>query len=869
MQLGKFWGKTFWILTAILLVFCARTPAQTPPRTVLPGHVPAVVSRLSPLGRLDGSILLKLSLSLPLHQEDALTNLLDQLYDAGSPQYHHYLTPEEFDGRFGPTTNDYQTLIAWAEHNGLTVTGRHPNRMLLEIRAPVTNIEHALQVTLRTYVHPTEARTFFAPDTEPSVSAGLPLLSIGGLDNYSRPHPKNLRRTPLTAVTKGRLRMGSGPSGNLAGFDYRAAYAPGVNLTGTGQQVGLLEFDGYYPADIATYESQMGLPSVALQNILLDGFDGTPTGGTNSANGEVALDIEMAVSMAPGLDQVVVFEDNPAEALPYDVLQAVSTNKLIKQFSCSWDFGSVNTGTMDNYFEKLAAQGQSFFNASGDGGANNDPVPPDDDPYVTLVGGTTLATTGPAGTWLAETAWNSGEGPGHYDTSGGVSAIYGIPVWQRGVNMSANQGSTSMRNCPDVAMVAANIYLVADNGQSETTGGTSAAAPLWAGFAALVNQQAAAAGQSSVGFLNPALYHIGTNSAYTACFNDITAGNNTNRNATQYFAVPGYDLCTGWGSPNGGSLILALTQPDGFQITPGRGATANGQSGGPFTVSSQTFGLTNTGKATLNWSLVCDSAWVNIPTNGGTLAAGAGTTLTVTLNSAAGELPAGAYAAGLWFTNQTSGQGQLRQFSLQVDQELVRDGGFESADFCYWNLSGNASVYTNDLVVYGPESGYYSYEGDFFAVLAQINFLANLSQSLPTQPGQFYLLSFELANPSGGIPNQFEVQWNASPASANIIYNQTDLGTFDWTNLQFIVMATTNQTTLQFSARNDLYFFALDSVSVTPLPTQTLGVSSVILNNIVNTAGLAPTSDLRSRATAQASATHSAARKASAIASPN
>ena len=854
MHVGKVWGKVLLIAAVVLLGSVPGVRAQTPARTPLAGHVPAIVSGLQPLGRLDGASRLRLSIYLPLHHPEALTNLLDQIYDPASPQYHHYLTPEGFDARFGPTTNDYAAVIAWAARNGLTVTARHPNRMLLEVSAPVTNLEHALRVTLRTYRHPTESRTFFAPDTEPSVEAGVPISFIGGLDNYSRPKPMNLRRTPIKPAAQARPQMGSGPGGNLGGFDYRAAYAPGVTLTGAGQQVGLLEFDGYYSRDIRSYERQMGLSSVPLQNVLLDNFDGIPTMGTNSGNGEVALDIEMAVSMAPGLDKVVIFEGG-TNGQPNDILQAMAANPLIKQFSCSWDFGSVSSAqqsAMDVYFQKMAAQGQSFLCASGDSGAVNSMIPPEDDPYITLVGGTTLATTGPGGVRLEETAWNSGIGLGRYVTGGGVSAIYPLPSWQAGVGTAFNHGSITHRNCPDAAMVADNIFLVADNGTNEITGGTSAAAPLWAGFTALINQQMAALGGANytIGFLNPALYRLGTGSGYTAVFDDITVGNNTNNNVTQYLAVPGYDLCTGWGSPAGGSLILALTQPDGFQITPGRGAVANGQLGGPFTVSTQTFGLTNTGKATLNWSVGCTATWLNLSGTSGTLAAGGGTNVSVSLDSAASVLPAGVYTASLWFTNQTSGQGQLRQFTLQADQELVQDGSFAADDFAYWNLSGNSSVYNDNIVAYGTNNGY-SPEGNnlCFAALGEQFTLASLSQPLPTQAGQYYLLSFWLANPYISTPNQFQVQWNSNSTTANFVYNQSNLGAFDWTNLQFVVLAVTNQTTLQFAARNDVDFFNLDGVSVTPLPTQTLGVVAAMLNGVLSPAGLAPATAAQTIAT--------------------
>jgi subtilase family serine protease len=122
--------------------------------------------------------------------------------------------------------------------------------------------------------------------------------------------------------------------------------------------------------------------------------------------------------------------------------------------------------------------------------------------------------------------------------------------------MSANQGSTAKRNVPDVSMVAANVYIVANNGVGGGVGGTSVAAPLWAGFMALVNQRAAQSGRPPVGFLNPAFYSLRNGGSF---FHDITTGNNTHANSPNaFYAVPGYDLCTGWGTPNGATLINAL-----------------------------------------------------------------------------------------------------------------------------------------------------------------------------------------------------------------------------------------------------------------------------------------------------------------------
>ena len=252
----------------------------------------------------------------------------------------------------------------------------------------------------------------------------------------------------------------------------------------------------------------------------------------------------------------------------------MASDDLAKQLSSSWT-GFDDAGVQQAFVE-FAIQGQSFFQASGDSGeytSHKNPVqPPADSTNITSVGGTTLSTSGPRGSWSSETTWSWFTQPldGLTDdaTSGGISTSYLQPAWQSGLNTPANQGSSFLRNLPDVAMVANQIFLIADNGSTYFAGGTSAAAPLWAGLTALINQQRATEGQPSVGFLNPALYAIGKGANYSSCFHDITVGNNTNLSSSkQFFATTGYDLCTGWGTPIGSALINALA-PEPLQITP-------------------------------------------------------------------------------------------------------------------------------------------------------------------------------------------------------------------------------------------------------------------------------------------------------------
>jgi len=816
--------SVYQITAAALLAVVLTTGAVAQERRVLTGHVPAQAAKAVAVGRLPSTNSLDLAIGLPLRDQAAVTRLVQDIYDPASPNYRHYLTSEQFDERFGPTEADYEAVIAFAKAHNLAVTGTHPDRMLLDVAGSVADVESAFQITLRTYQHPTEARTFYAPDIEPSVEAKVPVLDISGLSNLRVPHPKHRKPVPLPRATNPKPKAtGSWPGGQFIGNDFRAAYVPGVTLTGTGQVVGLVEFDGYYANDIAEYRSLASLPNVPLQNVLLDGFNGVPITGANAGNSEVALDIEMVISVAPGLSSVVVYEAGP-NGNANDVLSAMAANTAIKQFGCSWDFGTTPRGTMDSLFQKMAIDGQSFFNASGDNGAFTGDWPePDDDPYITLVGGTTLATCAPGGAWLSETAWNV---PDYAEaTSGGYTANYTIALsapWQQGINMTVNQGSTTLRNIPDVAMVAEDIVIVADNGQQEVTGGTSAAVQLWAAFNALANQQAAASSQPPVGFINPAIYALANSASYSAFFDDVVAGNNSTNTAapSEFPAVPGYDLCTGWGSPAGGSLILALATPDRLVITPGRGFAANGPAGGPFSVTGQSLTLTNAGTKSLSWSLSNTPLWLNVSPAGGTLAPGGpATTVSVSLTPAANNLAAGVYTVNAQFTNTTSGLVQTRQFTLQVGQELVQDGGFEDGDLAYWNLAGNDAAGYN-YVDDGTYTGLTPHSGTYFAAMGEYGSLASLSQTLPTRAGQPYLLSFWLQSAdlgSGTTPNQFIAQWNGSTLT-----NIVNAGVFDWTQMRYVVVAAGAGTVLEFTARNDPGTFALDDVSATPIPLPSL-----------------------------------------------
>ena len=918
-------GWEFFFLLGVCPVFGAGLKP-------LHGHVPEITKKLSPISRLAATNELHLAIGVPLRDPAGLDKFLADVYDPASPNYRHFLTPAEFTARFSATAADYAAVKNFALTNGFKISGEHGNRLLLDVTAKVPDVERAFHLKLNKFKHPTEAREFFAPDTEPTVDAAVAVLDVQGLSDYSRPHPRLHKMDTKVIVPKN----GSAPDGSsYFGNDFRNAYALGTTLTGAGQQVGLLQFDGYYASDISAYAAAAGggRTNIIIQTVLTDSYNGTPTTGANSGNGEVSLDIEMAMAMAPGLAKIVVFEASPTSGNANTIFAAMVTNTAIKQFSCSWGWsGGVNT-TTENYFKQMATQGQSFFNASGDGdafvnGSNNDvnsssqSTYPSGSPNITQVGGTVMTMNGSGVSYVSETVWNDrtvNSNGGYWGSSGGISSN-AIPVWQQGVSMVANGGSTTTRNIPDVAMTAKSCYVKYGNGTSGAFGGTSCAAPLWAGFMALVNQQAAANGNSSAGFINPAIYAIGkgsnSNYSYAACFHDTTTGDNYwPSSPTSFPAVYGYDLCTGWGTPNGQNLINALAGPvDILGITPVSGFTSVGLFGGPFTPSLQVFTLTNYGVASLNWSLINTSAWLTASASSGTLAAAGQATASVSLNSTANSLAVGSYAATVIFSNQTSGVQQIRQLTLQitdplallttsgfttygapggpfnpgsqaigftnlsaspvawslintsswlsvsassgsmagnssssvmvstnsatanlatgnfsatlvlsnqashltqslvftaaVGQNIVQNGGFETGDYSFWTLahSGGPDLVDNGTKLTTVHTGTYAF------AFGQTTLPATLSQTLSTVPGQTYLLSFWLSNPQSGSTETFQASWNGST-----VYSINNPGVLGWTNQKFIVSATGTNTVLQFSVRNDPWYFGLDDVTVTPV----------------------------------------------------
>ena len=312
---------------------------------------------------------------------------------------------------------DYQRLIAYAVDNGFKITSLHPNRTLLGVSGSVRNVQQALGVKMRLYKHPREDRYFFSADTEPTVKTELPIQHISGLNDFFQAHPMNLRPAAIASGATAQPRRGTGANGTYLGNDFRKAYLPGTTLTGTGQRIGLFELNGYYTSDINAYLKLASLPAVPLQNVLIVDSPDRPAGAGPAARTKRSRSIsKWRACMAPGVDAIMVDEGAPTATIATinHILNRMATDNAASQLSCSWGF-DIDINTEQN-FKQFAAQGQSFFLASGDDGAfSGVVVQPSDSPFVTVVGGTDLVTDN-SQRWVSETAWPF--------TGGGISTVF-------------------------------------------------------------------------------------------------------------------------------------------------------------------------------------------------------------------------------------------------------------------------------------------------------------------------------------------------------------------------------------------------------------------------------------------------------------
>jgi subtilase family serine protease len=588
------------------LVPSAQAESRFRPMDV--GNFPSLIKLSRLLGGDRQNRTLQMSIGLALRNQGELNTLLHNLYDPSSSQYHQYLTVAQFTQEFGPAADEQQAVINYLTQQGFTVTQTYPNRLLVDFSGPESLAERVFGVTINSYQGP-DGRNFFANSSNLTLPAYIAqnITSLTGLDDANQfYHPpivsQNTNLSKPRASNCPQAGQGSGSGGGLLGGG-QVAYIPGqvakaynydglhsTGLQGQGQTVGVFELDGYSASDIQAYTQCFGGGNVPLQNVVLDGFNGQPGAGAI----EVELDIEVILGMAPNLSKVVVYEA-PNTTQGYNDEFARIVNDRTPVISVSWGQCETAAGQQEaqqenTFFQEAAAQGQTILVASGDSGSAScfqqtyDPSLVADDPaaqpYVTAVGGTTLALNSD-NSYQSEHVWNGGflGGAG----GGGLSQYWKQPPWQTGPGVQ-NSYSNGMRETPDVSLNADPatgypVYCTAGSnctgstglpgtgGGWLTVGGTSAAAPMWAAMIALTNQEAAQHGKGPIGFLNPLLYQIGAGSHYNSDFHDITPpsdpttpSNNDELgfNGGAYPVTQAYDMATGWGSFDATKLATDL-----------------------------------------------------------------------------------------------------------------------------------------------------------------------------------------------------------------------------------------------------------------------------------------------------------------------
>lgn len=463
-----------------------------------------------------------------------------------------YLSREELAAANTPDPDDIAAIEEFAQEHGLTVIKVSPETSSISLSGTVEALSEAFGTKLSVYDSPTgRYRGRVGPVQVPAELAPL-IVAVLGLDNRQVFRPHSVRREGGAGVVTARAVQVSYTPPDLA-----KRYNFPTGLDGSGQSIAIIELGGGYKAkDITEYFTKLGITPPKTVPISVDGARNAPGG---DADGEVALDIEVAAGVAPKARIAVYFAPNTDKGFLDAINAAVhDKNNNPTVISISWG-GSEDQWTpqtkqlMDQAFQAAGALGISVFCSAGDDGSRDNGQDnlahvdfPGSSPYVTACGGTRLDST-------EEVVWNNGPNSA---TGGGISDFYPVPDWQTNANVppSANPGGKPGRGVPDVAGDADpnTGYVILLNGQEQVFGGTSAVAPLWAGLTALINQKLA----KPVGYLNPLLY---TQLTTAGVFNDITKGNNGFLNIPGYQAGPGWDACTGLGTPDGTKLLQALS----------------------------------------------------------------------------------------------------------------------------------------------------------------------------------------------------------------------------------------------------------------------------------------------------------------------
>ena len=516
-------------------------------RTPLPGARP--VGPANPQEHMEVTLVLKPASSAALPSLERTGNV--------KPQERTHLSREEFAAKHGADRGDVAKIDAFAHEHGLNVGAVNLAARTVILSGTVQAMSEAFNVTLQMYDHPSGTyRGRIGPVEIPGELEGI-IQGVFGLDNrpQAKPHMRPIHEQG-GAWHSSQQGVSYLPPQVATLYDYPAS------VNGKGECIAIIELGGGYKTnDLKAYFQQLGIKEPQISAISVGGAHNSPTGNADGPDGEVMLDIEVAGSIAPGAQIAVYFCANTDAGFLQGITSAIHDNvRKPSVVSISWggpeaSWTAQAMTSFDQAFQAAGALGVTVTVAAGDNGSSdgvNDGLAhvdfPASSPNVLACGGTRLIGSGQ--TITAETVWNDGTSGGA--TGGGISAFFiPPPAWQASANLppSANPGAKPGRGVPDVAGDADPVtgYQVRVDGQNTVIGGTSAVAPLWAGLVALLNQSLG----KPVGFLNPWLYTKAESIA--GAIHDITSGNNG-----AYQARVGWSACTGWGSPDGAKIQVAL-----------------------------------------------------------------------------------------------------------------------------------------------------------------------------------------------------------------------------------------------------------------------------------------------------------------------
>jgi kumamolisin len=455
------------------------------------------------------------------------------------------LSREEYAATYGATSADVDAVRRFAEDHGLTVGAVDLGRRSVELTGSVQALSVAFGTTVALYRAP-DGTVYRGREDALYVPAYLDgvITGVFGLDERPQAHPHF--RPRADAATQ------------YTPPEVAGAYAFPADLTGTGECIALIELGGGFRTDdLSAYFSTLKIAAPTVEAVPVGSGQNQP-GTANGPDGEVMLDIEVAGSVAPGATIAVYFAPNTDQGFVDAVSTAIhDTTRKPSVVSISWG-SAESTWTnqamtqMEQTFAAAAAMSVTVTVAAGDNGSTDGVTDglqhvdfPASAPHALGCGGTNLEINGT--TIVSETVWN--DGPGQGAGGGGISDFFPVPSYQASAKIpaSVNPGNNVGRGVPDVCGDADpdTGYTIRVDGKTTVIGGTSAVAPLWAGLVALLNQ---GFGQP-VGFLQPFLY----STAGLATLHDIVNGSNG-----AYNAAPGWDACTGLGSPDGSALLAAL-----------------------------------------------------------------------------------------------------------------------------------------------------------------------------------------------------------------------------------------------------------------------------------------------------------------------